>query len=484
MRKSVMNIAIVGGGDRCITLMELIERHSFKEISPKIIAVADLKDDAPGLVKAREKGLITTSDYNDFFYRDDIDLIIELTGDMDIYNDLLLKKKKTVRAISRRTAQLFGEISRLSDLQQETKLELQKSRDMYDVIVNVLIKEDILVIRSDYRILDINDNLLKKLGLKREEAIGRFCYEIAHHQDMPCSGEEHPCPLNQSIESGKPSQVTHTHYDKDGKEIFYSISCYPVYENGEVVAAIEFSRDITKDIAIQKVMMLQEKLASIGRLSAGVAHEINNPLTTILTTSMLLQEDLDPESPIYNDLKTISRETLRCRKIVTSLLDFARQTKPSKKPLDLNDVINESIILTRKQAAFHDVSMEECLAKDLPPVQVDKDQIEQSLINLIINGIEATGAGGRVTVSSAFNSKKNQVEIAISDTGEGISEDIISKIFDPFYTSKESGSGLGLAITHGIIEQHGGTIEVESKLGEGATFKIRLPVDKGAHDAQ
>ena len=412
--------------------------------------------------------------------QDDIDLIIELTGDMDIYNDLLLKKKKSVRAISRRTAQLFGEISRLSDLQQETKLELKKSREMHDVIVNVLIKEDIQVIGSDYRIIDINDNLLKKLDLRREEAIGRFCYEIAHHQAVPCSGEEHPCPLLLSMESGKPSQVTHTHYGKDRKEIFYSISCYPVYENGEVVAAIEFSRDITKDIDIQKVMMLQEKLASIGRLSAGVAHEINNPLTTILTTSMLLQEELDPESPISDDLKTISRETLRCRKIVTSLLDFARQTKPSKRFLDLNDVINESIILTRKQAAFHDVSMEECLAKDLPPVQVDKDQIEQSLINLIINGIEATGAGGRVTVSSAFNSKKNQVEVTISDTGEGIPEDSLEDIFHKFrqVTSDRGGTGLGLTITKGIIEAHGGQISVSSEMKKGTTFRFWIPKEK------
>jgi len=479
-----MNIAIVGGGNRCKALMDLIERHTFRKISPKIIAVADLRNDAPGLIVAKEKGLIITDDYNDFFERDDIDLIMELTGNRDVFNDILRKKKITVDAISRRTAQLFWEIFRLSDLKGETKQDLHKTREIYGIIVNLLIREDILVIGPDYRVLDINHNQLNKLGLKPKDAIGKFCYEITHHRSTPCSGDEHPCPLIKSIESGKPSQVTHTHYDKDGKELFYSISCYPIIENGEVVSAIELSKDITKDINIQKVMMLQEKLASIGQLSAGVAHEINNPLTTILTTSMLLQEDLDPENPIFDDLKTISREAIRCRKIVASLLDFARQTKPTKQFINLNDVINESIILTRKQAAFHDVSMEENLAENLPLVRVDKDKIKQSLINLIINGIEATEAGGQVVVSSIFLPTKGVVEVFVSDTGEGISEEKIDKIFDPFYTSKENGTGMGLAITHGIIEQHGGTIDVHSKPDQGTIFRIKLPVDKGYHDAE
>jgi two-component system NtrC family sensor kinase len=477
-----MNIAVIGGGTRCKRLMEVIEQHTFREMNPKVVAVADLNDQAPGFLKAKDKGLFVTHDYNDFLKRNDIDLIIELTGDMNIYDDINAKKKKNVRAISNSTANLFWEISRVSILQKKTDQELQEARAMYNAIINKLIQEDVLVIAYDYRIIDINESLLIKLGLRREDVIGRHCYEITHRQQMPCSGEHHPCPLIQTLNSKKPSQTTHVHLDKNNNEIHYSISTYPLTEGGDVIGAMEISRDITKDINLQKAMINQEKLASIGRLSAGVAHEINNPLTTILTTAILLQEDLDPDDPNYHELDTIAKEALRCRKIVTSLLDFARQTKPMKKESKVNDLIQESVSLTRKQAAFKDVNLTQQLSDNLPSIFLDRGQIQQSIINLVINAIEATDPGGSITVTSSFEKRKNNIEITVTDTGEGISAEDQVKIFDPFYTTKQEGTGLGLAITLGIIEQHGGTIEVASKKGKGSTFKIKLPINPGNAD--
>jgi two-component system NtrC family sensor kinase len=477
-----MNIAVIGGGTRCKRLMEVIEQHTFRELDPKVVAVADLNQKAPGFLKAKDKGLFVTHDYNDFFKRNDIDLIIELTGDMDIYDDIVGKKKKTVRAISYATANLFWEISRVSILQKKTDQELQEARAMYKVIINKLIQEDVMVIGYDYRIIDINETLLVKLGLRREDVIGRHCYEITHRQQMPCSGKHHPCPLIQTLNSKKPSQTTHVHLDKNNAEIYYSISTYPLIESGDVIGAIEISRDITKDINLQKAMINQEKLASIGRLSAGVAHEINNPLTTILTTAMLLQEDLDPDDTNYHELDTVSRETLRCRKIVTSLLDFARQTKPMKKESEVNDLVQESVALTRKQAVFKDVNLTQQLSDNLPSIFLDRGQIQQSIINLIQNAIEATAPGGSITVTSRFERRNKNIEIVIVDTGEGISAEDLDKIFDPFYTTKQEGTGLGLAITLGIIEQHGGTIEVASKKDKGSTFKIKLPINPGNED--
>jgi two-component system, NtrC family, sensor kinase len=478
-----MNIAVVGGGSRCKRLIEVIQRHAFQEIDPKVVAVADLNADAPGYVKAKNIGLFVTHDYNDFFNRNDIGLIIELTGNMDIYNDILSKKKQTVRAIANSTAQLFWEVSRISTLQKKTDQELKETRARYKMIINELIQEDVLVIAYDYKIMDINESLLNRLGLQREDVIGRYCYEITHHQDLPCSGEHHPCPLVQTMKTEKPSQTTHIHLDRDNREIYYSISTYPLLENSDVIGAIEISRDITNDINVQKTMMQQEKLASVGRLSAGVAHEINNPLTTILTTAMLILEDLDPQDSNYQELETITKETLRCRKIVTSLLDFARQSRPSRKPCDINKVVNESVILTNKQAAFKDLSLIYEPGADIPPVQLDKGQIQQSIINLIINAIEATDAGGSISVSTAYKSQLEGIEITVSDTGEGIGESNLVRIFDPFFTTKDNGNGLGLAITHGIIEQHNGTIDVESKLSQGTTFTIKLPLIAGEDHA-
>ncbi|MGD9054890.1 MAG: ATP-binding protein [Desulfobacterales bacterium] len=474
-----MNIAVIGGGIRCQRLMDVIEQHTFRDLDPKVVAVADLNDQAPGLLQAKSKGLFVTADYNDFFKRDDIDLIIELTGSMDIYNDVLDKKKKTVRAIANTTANLFWEISRVSILQKKTSQKLQATQAMYKTILNELIQEDVLVIARDYRIIDINDTLLDKLGLQREDVIGQYCYKITHRWDRPCSGEQHPCPLLETINSKKPNQTTHVHLDKNNNKIYYSISTYPLFEDDTVIGAVEFSRDITKDINTQRAMIHQEKLVSIGRLSAGVAHEINNPLTTILTTAMLLQEDLKPDDPQYDELDTIAKEAMRCRKIVTSLLDFARQTQPMKKECNINNLIRESAALTQKQAAFKDVAFSHQLADNIPPIFLDKGQIQQSLINLILNAIEATAPGGSITITSQFENGKKNIEIQVIDTGHGISREDLSKVFDPFFTTKNEGTGLGLAITHGIIEQHHGAIEVASKKGGGTTFKIKLPIKLG-----
>jgi PAS domain S-box-containing protein len=462
--------------------MDSIEKHSFREISPRVVAVADPKDDAPGLVKARGKGLFVTHDYNDLFDREDIDLIIELTGKQDVYDDILLKKKETVRAINHKTATLFWEFTLSSRIEQKARRKLQETRAIYNVLINELIQEDVIVMASNYRILDINQTLADKLGMERKDAIGQYCFEILHRESAPCSGEKHPCPLVQTVKTGKPFRVTHVHLDTGNKELFYSISCYPLIDNGEVVGAIEIARDITRDISIQKGMMQYDKMASIGRLAAGVAHEINNPLTTILTSAMLIQEDTDPEDSNYQELQTIADEALRCRKIVSSLLDFARQSKPVKGKHNLNSIVTESVTLTRKQAAFNDLAVEESLSEDLPLINMDKDQIEQALINLILNGIEATDPGGKVTVSTSFSRENQRVELTVSDSGKGISDEDMGKIFDPFFTTRESGTGLGLAITHGIVEQHGGTIEVDSKLSQGTRFTIKLPLDQGGND--
>jgi PAS domain S-box-containing protein len=482
----MMIIGIVGGGTQCSQLLDLIEKKafSFKEINPRVKAIAEERDDAPGVMKAKEAGIHVTRDYNDFFKRDDIDLIIELTGRQEIFDDIMMKKKKGVRLIDSRTAKFFWEVGRDPWLLSDAAAGREKTKTMYDVLLNDLFQEDVMVIGLYYRVLDVNESMLKKLGLTREEVIGKRCYQISHRQDHPCGGEEHPCPLQESLNTKKPSQTTHIHRDKDNQKIYCSISCYPIFENGEVVGAVELSKDITKEIHLERAMMQQQKLASVGQLAAGVAHEINNPLTTILTTTMLMQEDLDPEDADYQEFQTIINETLRCRKIVTNLLNFARQGKPMIKEHDINKIVSESISLTRKQGAFEDIILEKDLSDNIPHVYVDKDQIQQSLINLILNAIDATEAGGKIRVTTAYHADTGMVDIVVSDTGQGISEEDLDHVFDPFFTSKERGTGLGLAITHGLIKQNEGFIDVKSKPGKGTTFTIKLPIAGGDKDAQ
>ena len=478
IRRTDMKIAIVGGSRKCMELMQSIQLRTFDQVNPRIVAIADTNNHSRCMARAKSMGLYTTTDYSALLSRKDIDLIIDLTDDRSIGSDILQKKKKTVRYINSTTYQMFVEIFRDISTMRDVKHVSRQSRVMCDIMLNDLIKEEVMVIASDYRILDINEKLREKLMMERGEVIGRFCYEITHNRKKPCSGENHPCPLVIAMETWEPSQTTHIHMDRGNNSNYYSISAYPLIENGKVVGAIELSRNITPDIDRQKRMMQQEKLVSIGRLSAGVAHEINNPLTTILTTAMLLQEDIDPDDENYVELETIVKETLRCRKIVTNLLDFARQTKPQKGKYDINKLVEETMLLTNKQAVFKDVVLDEKLAGDIPDICIDKDQLQQVLINIILNAIEATDAGGHIRLATAHDPINKQIDIAVSDTGLGIPGELLSMIFEPFFTTKQAGTGLGLSIIHGIVEQHGGRIDVTSGNGWSTTFTIRLPTCK------
>jgi signal transduction histidine kinase len=471
-----MNIAVVGCGNRCMRLMEVLERHEFQEILPRIVGVADIDTSAKGYIAAQRQGIFSTTDYRELLKIKNLDLIICLTRNEEIFRDILSRKDDDVRVISHKVVQLFWEISVVSLKHKKVRQELEETLAKYKMMLDELIHEDVMIINYNYKIADINKNMLNKLGLKRADVIGHPCYEITHRSSSPCSGANHPCPLVETIATGKPSQTTHIHLDKDNRERQVAISTYPMIADKEVIGAIEISKDITQEINFQKTMMQQEKLVSIGRLSAGVAHEINNPLTTILTSAMLIQEDLSSDDPAYEEMQIIANEALRCRKIVTSLLDFARQTQPQKKMNDLNQVVTESILLTQKQGAFKDITVESQLAPDIPELLFDKGQFEQALINLILNAIEATGEGGTITLKSAYNQDQRSARLEISDTGMGMNKDQIEKVFEPFFTTKESGTGLGLSITHGIVEQHGGTIDVESQVGQGTRFIIHLPI--------
>lgn len=228
--------------------------------------------------------------------------------------------------------------------------------------------------------------------------------------------------------------------------------------------------------SMQNQLIQAEKMASIGRLAAGVAHEINNPLTGILTNSSLLLEEMDEGHPQYGDIKAIVDETLRCRNIVKGLLDFARQTEPAKGQSDINGVIESVLALLSNQAIFQNIKINKELSRGLPQIMIDNDQIKQVFMNIILNAAEAMPRGGEFSIGSRLEA--GQVVVSFKDTGCGIDKEHIDKLFDPFFTTKEKGTGLGLSVSYGIVERHGGVIEVESEPGRGAVFTVKLPIQK------
>jgi two-component system NtrC family sensor kinase len=227
----------------------------------------------------------------------------------------------------------------------------------------------------------------------------------------------------------------------------------------------------------RKKIMQSERLAVIGQLAAGVAHEMNNPLTGIVTYSHLLLERADVQDSTKEFLRKIVTQADRCRGIVRGLLDFSRPKKPDKRPCNLNQVLQECVSLVENQALFHNIQVEKHLQKNLPPTVVDPALIQQVFMNLIINAAEAMDGKGRLDLTTRLESDGEFVEIAFADSGHGISEENLERIFDPFFSTKEvgHGTGLGLAISFGIVKEHEGTIAVESEVGKGATFTVRLP---------
>jgi two-component system, NtrC family, sensor kinase len=220
-----------------------------------------------------------------------------------------------------------------------------------------------------------------------------------------------------------------------------------------------------------------EKLASLGRLASGIAHEINNPLTGILAYSTVLYDEID-DAGRKADMKIIIDETIRCREIVKGILDFARETKTDKRPGDINKVITDGLSILEKNFNFQNIRITKNLAENLPAINIDSNQIRSVINNLAVNAADAMHNGGDLTISTFYDAENKKIVIKVSDTGIGIKEENLSKIYDPFFTTKETGkgTGLGLAVTYGIVQRHNGSIAVHSEVGVGTTFTITFPV--------
>jgi signal transduction histidine kinase len=233
---------------------------------------------------------------------------------------------------------------------------------------------------------------------------------------------------------------------------------------------------IEKLMEKQAQLVEAEKLASVGKLAAGIAHEINNPLTAVLTFSNLMLEQCAPSDPRYDKLKLMVRETDRARTIVRQLLNFGRETVIKPEKININRPVSEIADSLVAQDAFKGIELSMKLGDGLPDVYADPAQVGQVVLNILLNAIHAITPPGKIEVLTAVND--SNVEIVFSDTGKGISEEHIRKIFDPFFTTKDAskGTGLGLAVSYGIIKKHGGDIEVTSTEGQGTTFTVRLPI--------
>ena len=225
-----------------------------------------------------------------------------------------------------------------------------------------------------------------------------------------------------------------------------------------------------------RLALQTEKLSALGRMAAGIAHEINNPLGGILLFSTNMLKKAPSEGPIKEGLEIIIQETIRCKAIIQDLLEFSREREPQKTPADINQVIEKGVAILKNELRLHQIRLEKDLADQLPKILIDENQIQQVLINLLLNAIQAIGDQGVITIRTGLSLNHKFVTLEVSDSGCGILPEHLSKIFDPFFSSKPKGTGLGLAVTFGIVQKHGGQIQVESQPGLGTGMFLNFPV--------
>jgi len=352
-------------------------------------------------------------------------------------------------------------------LQREVEEAAQRFRQFIDSARDLISIKDL---EGRYTVANVATANI--FGMDVEDLIGKTAEEL-YPPGIAKWISEHD---REAIERGEPISFEET-LTLDDREIPLGTVRFPLRDyKGDVVGVCTISRDITEEQRLQHQLVQSDKLAAIGKLAAGVAHEVNNPLTGILAYAEDLLEEMKDDAERADDCRVIIRETLRCRDIVRNLLDFAKQSIRRFTDTDLKEVVDTTLALVRGQAAFKDITFETKLAVGLPAVSGDEHQLEQVILNLLVNAAEAMRGKGRIEISTCVLDVGNYCQAAVADNGPGIPEDAIGRVFEPFFSTKTTSHGLGLAVSWGIVEQHGGRIEARNREEGGTVFKVILPV--------
>lgn len=338
------------------------------------------------------------------------------------------------------------------------------------------------------KILIFNDMASEIFGYSVEEAL-----ESLNIRDIYPDRLELDVMKNlRSAQFGGPGKLRSYQTDvlnKNGDRIPINLNAAIVYEGDREVATIGFFHDLREikqmkeELEKTQLQLLQsEKMASLGKLAAGVAHQLNNPLSGITLFTKLVLEDYNLEDGAREDLDRVLCDAERCKETVKELLEFTRQTRHLMQPHDINRALTRTLFLLENQSLFQNITIEKELDPNLKPVHSDIQQLNHMFMNIILNAAQAMDGNGRLTFKTVYLPGKERVRIEISDTGPGIPEHILPHIFEPFFTTKEEGqgTGLGLSLVYGIVENHSGWIKALSERGRGTTFIIELPLEPKA----
>ena len=368
--------------------------------------------------------------------------------------------------LQRRFAQLSDRTHKLEELVEIISRGKYMWESTFDAIT-----APVQIVTRDYDIVRANLTLASVCEKDIASIIGHKCYEAFAGRSEPCEG----CPLQQSLKRDTPSKGD---LGNPINRREFEANAYPLGGSGTDSAVLSY-RDISEERRLQREVIQQEKMAAIGMLAGGVAHEINNPLGGILAFTQLMKRDAQGNAPLIADLEEVERAAVRCKKIVADLLDFSRVSKErERRVMDVNVLLEKVFPFIQREVRALNVELAFDGAGSLPQVVGIPDRLQQVFLNLMTNAIHAMPKGGKLTVISRAVDGDRTVEIVVKDTGVGIPEEIRGRIFDPFFTTKEpgKGTGLGLSISYRIVTEHGGELICNPGAdGIGTEFIVRMP---------
>lgn len=378
----------------------------------------------------------------------------------------------------------------LSELQNAEKT-LKEQRQLLKTILDAT--PDFVSLQDRHLVFQaVNRAFCEIVGRREEDIFGKTDSDL-FAEDLAEKNSQENLEI---IRTGKPLENQDEMQTPEGKKWFHVVKIPVRDPDGNVTGLLWSGRDITELKQIQSRLVQSQKMESIGQLAAGVAHEINTPLGIILGYAQLLLEEVPEGGDTHNDLQTIEKQCKICRKIVSDLLRFSRHTESTVALLDVNQSIEEVVSVVEHTFKLERIEIERDYYSNLPSVKGDKEKLKQVFVNLLNNAYDAIGTDGTIRITTSFEKEDDEIVVSVFDTGMGIPPEKIDRIFDPFFTTKpvDKGTGLGLSVTFGIIEEHGGRIEVESppsaasrhegEDAKGTVFIVRLPVLRDTNDKQ
>lgn len=614
-----LNVAFVGGGKACYDLLQMLDNERLSRLKMKILGVADIDPQAPGLVYAKKHKLFTCSNFKNLYCLKELNFIIELTGSTEVREAIRQTTPPEISLIGHRGARLLFDLVQVeiekTEIEKKRQEHEEKEKKYTQIILDSL-PYRIMVVNMDMTIESVNQTFLNDFNFTYEDVLGKHCYEVRYGLEKSCGEAGHTCYLLY-LEETKEQKIFSTikeFRDEKGEDRFDVITIAPIYnEQGEFVQIVEASRDVTAriklereveksntffenviqstvdgivvvdtkgnvlifnegmerltgynareimerghlasfyniDVARENMMKMRsdehgpvgklnptsmsitpkdgedipvtlsasiikidekevgsvgvftdmreilkmrkdleeahfqlvqsEKIASVGKMAAGIAHEINNPLSGIMMYAELLKENFIDNSQHLKDIQEIIDQTLRCKNIVSELLEFSRQTVGKASSFSIEQMITKTLNLLINQALFQDIEVKKIIQSDMPEMVGDLGQLQQVFTNFFVNAADAMKGKGRLDITAKYDTDSNQFTITVSDSGPGIPKELRDKIFDMFFTTKPvgKGTGLGLSISQKIINLHGGNILVDSPPEGGTRFIIELPL--------